>query len=126
MRGRGAEKPGNAPRARSPHCCAVLIDWPLAQVVFHSEPSVVAKHPNGTPMNAAPALNTSGKSPSSTLVIIAPDDAPVTNTRLGSALKFWSTNRTMDTMPAGSLVLLWVSDPGVDTSKQAPDRVADG
>jgi hypothetical protein len=32
----------------------------------------------------------------------------------------------MDTMPAGSLVLLWFSDPGVDTSKQLPDRVADG
>ncbi len=33
---------------------------PLAQAVFHSEPSVVAKQPNGTPAKAAPAANTSG------------------------------------------------------------------
>jgi hypothetical protein len=32
----------------------------------------------------------------------------------------------MDTIPAGSLLPLWVSDCGVDTSKQLPARVADG
>jgi hypothetical protein len=34
--------------------------WPLAQALFHIEPSVVAKQPNGTPMNEAPAAKTSG------------------------------------------------------------------
>lgn len=47
-------------RTRSPHCCGVLFSWPLEQVLFQDEPSVVAKQPNGTPMNAAPALKTSG------------------------------------------------------------------
>ena len=36
------------------------MSWPLAHWLFHIDPSVVAKQANGTPMNAAPALNTSG------------------------------------------------------------------
>jgi hypothetical protein len=58
----------------------------LAQALFQLEPSVVAKQPNGTPANAAPARNTSGWVPSSTLVIMAPEEAPVTTVRAGSVL----------------------------------------
>ncbi len=68
----------------SPHCCAVLIDFPPEQVLFHSEPFVVAKHPAGTPENAEPAANTSGYWAASTLVIIAPEENPLTTTRAGS------------------------------------------
>lgn len=60
MRGRGPAYPGNALRTRSPHCCADMMRWPPEHWLFHIDPSVVAKQPNGTPMNAAPALNTSG------------------------------------------------------------------
>src|SRR5690348_9806271 len=45
--------PGYMDRARSPHCCAVLVIWPPEHWLFHSDPLVVAKHPAGTPENAA-------------------------------------------------------------------------
>ena len=54
-----------------------MMRWPLAHCEFHDDPSVVAKQACGTPMNAAPALNTSGYVASRTFVIIAPEDAPV-------------------------------------------------
>ena len=41
----------------------------------------VAKHVAGTPANADPAANTSGYSASSSCVVMAPEDTPVTNTR---------------------------------------------
>ncbi len=44
----------------SPHCCGVFRTVPLAHALFHSDPSVVAKQPSGTPANTAPAANTSG------------------------------------------------------------------
>jgi hypothetical protein len=59
----------------------------LAQVLFHNDPSVVAKQANGTPDIADPAWNTSGWSPSRTLVIIAPEEMPVANTRWRSACR---------------------------------------
>jgi hypothetical protein len=77
--------------------------WPLAHSLFHVLGGVVAKQPKGTPMKAAPALKTSGYTPSSTLVIIAPDDAPVTKTRFGSAPNCCCTWLTIDRMPTGSL-----------------------
>ena len=40
--------------------CAVMVDGPLAQALFHIDGSSVRKQKKGTPMNAAPALNTSG------------------------------------------------------------------
>src|SRR3712207_694341 len=103
-----------------------MIRWPLAHWLFHIEPSVVAKHANGTPANAAPPAKTSGYAPSRTFVIMAPDDAPVANTRAGSPPYRWSVQLTIDTMPCESLPPLWRSVCGEETSKQLPDRVAVG
>ena len=47
--------------------------------LFHSEPSVVAKQPAGTPENAEPAAKTSGYSAARTLVIMAPEEKPLTH-----------------------------------------------
>ena len=52
--------------------------------LFHSEPSLVAKQPAGTPENAEPAANTSGYSAARTLVIMAPDENPDTTIRPAS------------------------------------------
>jgi hypothetical protein len=38
----------------------VLLTWPSAHAEFQPSTVPVKKQPNGTPMNAAPALNTSG------------------------------------------------------------------
>jgi hypothetical protein len=61
---------------------------PVAQALFHTStpPAVSAKHPNGTPAQAEPPAKMSGYAPRSTLVIMAPEDVPMENTRLGSAL----------------------------------------
>src|SRR5215471_6560373 len=47
MRGLVPVKPGSALRTRSPHCCAVIVIWPVEQVVLKL--AVPAKQPNGTP-----------------------------------------------------------------------------
>lgn len=70
--------PGYPDLAKSPHCWAVLIDCPLAHALFHM--LAPAKHPYGTPANAAPARMKSGYAPAKTLVIMAPEDKPVANT----------------------------------------------
>ena len=60
--------------------------FPPAHWLFHNEPSVVAKHPAGTPENAEPAANTSGYSAARTFVIMAPEEKPLTTIRPGSTL----------------------------------------
>src|SRR5262245_18070238 len=60
MRGRAPVKPGNALRTKLPQSAGVWVTWPLAQALFHIDGSSVRKQKNGTPMNAAPALKTSG------------------------------------------------------------------
>jgi hypothetical protein len=62
------------------------------------------------------------------LVIIAPDEMPVAKTWRRLASRFRCAQRTMDTIPTGSLSPLCVSAPGVETSKQTIGevRVTDG
>src|SRR3954452_18392662 len=87
-RGRCPVYPGYIPRARSPHCCAVMMSLPPA----HVAPQLLAalqpddQHPAGTPANDAPALNTSGYTPSRACVIMPPDESPVAYTRSAFAL----------------------------------------
>src|SRR5690348_16697024 len=97
---------------------------PLAQAVFQL--SGPAKHPNGTPAKAAPALKTSGYAPSRTLVIMPPEECPVTYTRFGSPPLCCSTYFTIETMPSESLPPLWVSEAGECTSQQPSLLLADG
>jgi hypothetical protein len=68
------------------HCWAVWMSFPWAHCEFHA--LAPAKQPNATPESTAPAWKTSGYAPASTLVIIAPDDEPVTKTRLASTPQF--------------------------------------
>jgi hypothetical protein len=68
-------------RAVSPHCWAVLMTVPPEHWLFHIDPSLVAKHPAGTPEKADPALNTSGYWAARTLVIMAPEENPDTTMR---------------------------------------------
>src|SRR5438132_13180 len=78
-RGRWPVYPGYIPRARSPHCCAVMMSLPLA----HVPPQLLAalqpedQHPAATPANEEPALKMSGYTASRACVIMAPDESPV-------------------------------------------------
>src|SRR5690348_10938873 len=45
IRGYDPVYPGNIARAVLPHCCAVMMRFPPEHWLFHSDPSVVAKHP---------------------------------------------------------------------------------
>src|SRR4051794_29216502 len=113
-------------RATSPHCCADLMTFPPEHWPFHSEPSVVAKQPAGTPENAEPAEKTSGYSAARTLVIMAPEEKPLTTMRAGSTLWRCRAQATIDMMPVESPPPSLVSPALVDTSKQWPSRVASG
>ena len=57
---------------------------------------------------------------------MAPDDTPVTNTRLVSVVYRCCTYRTIDTMLVGSLAPPWSSASAELTSKQLPLRLAYG
>src|SRR4051812_85663 len=113
-------------RAWSPHCGAVLIDFPPEHWLFHSEPFVVAKHPAGTPEKADAAENTSGYSAASTFVIMAPEEMPLRTMRPPSTPYRLRAYLTIAMMPVESPPPLRRNAAGVDTSKQFPLRVASG
>lgn len=88
MRGRVPLYPGYIPRTMSPQCCAVEMDCPPEQVLFHAAaaPDAETKHPAGTPEYRDTALMSSGYVAARTLLIMPPEEPPVTNTFLGSIL----------------------------------------
>ncbi len=57
---------------------------------------------------------------------MAPDEAPATNVRDGSVAYLCWTYLTIEVMPTGSLLPLWVSAPAEETSQQLPVRTVDG
>src|SRR5690349_17630265 len=100
--------------------------FPPEHWLIQSDPSEVAKHPAGTPENAEAAAKTSGYSAARTLVIIAPEEKPLTTIRDGSTLYRVRAQATIDMMPVESPPPSRRSACGVETSKQWPDRVASG
>lgn len=62
MRGRVPLYPGYIPRTTSPQCCAVEMDCPPEQVLFHAAaaPEAETKHPAGTPEYSDTAVMSSG------------------------------------------------------------------
>ncbi len=78
------------------------------------------------PENAAAAVNTSGYRAASTLVIIAPEEKPLTTMRAGSMLWRCRAHVAMDMIPVESPPPSRLSAAGVETSKQRPSRVASG
>ncbi|KAH6840585.1 hypothetical protein B0I37DRAFT_437911 [Chaetomium sp. MPI-CAGE-AT-0009] len=103
-----------------PHSSGERWIWPCAHV-WLGEKGVAdgapRKHACATPEKAAPASNTSGYEPAITLVIMAPDEPPMTYTLAASPLYLSSVYLTMLMIPAASPPPLCVKLAGFWTSQ---------